>query len=443
MSENIKIAMLEVENVKRVKAVKVECAGRALTVIGGRNGQGKTSVLDAIAFALGGARYQPSALKRDGALGDPAIRVVMDNGLVVERKGKNAALKVTDPQGGKSGQQLLNEFVSQLAIDLPKFLHASEAERAKILLEHLGIEAELEALAREEKRLYDERHALGRVVDQKRKYAAEMPVYEDVPEAPLSISGMIREQQEILARNGENQAKRQKLRMIEEKRGALEAEVERLRRRLEEKEGELAACLADVATAQRTAQDLADESTEALEANIRETDAINTKVRANLDRGKAEMEAEALKGEYDALTEQIEEVRAKRIALLDSVELPLEGLSIEDGKLAYKGKLWDCMSGSDQLRVGTAIATAINPKCGFVLLDRAEQFDRRTLAEFGDWLESTGMQAICTRVSTGDECSIVIEDGFVEGAARFLGEPEPEADVPRATPEPKWTAGQF
>jgi hypothetical protein len=35
------------------------------------------------------------------------------------------------------------------------------------------------------------------------------------------------------------------------------------------------------------------------------------------------------------------------------------------------------------------------------------------LEEFGKWLESKNLQAIATRVSTGDECSIIIEDGMV------------------------------
>lgn len=50
----VKINTLELENVKRIRAVKVEPAENGLTIIGGRNNQGKTSVLDSIAWALGG-----------------------------------------------------------------------------------------------------------------------------------------------------------------------------------------------------------------------------------------------------------------------------------------------------------------------------------------------------------------------------------------------------
>ena len=103
----MKINKLEIENVKRVKAVKMEPTANGLTIIGGNNNQGKTSVLDAIAWALGGNSFKPTAAQREGSVIPPYISVTMDNGLVVERKGKNSDLKVTDPSGQKAGQQLV------------------------------------------------------------------------------------------------------------------------------------------------------------------------------------------------------------------------------------------------------------------------------------------------------------------------------------------------
>ena len=129
----IKIHNLEIENIKRIKAVSLSPTENGLTVIGGKNGQGKTSVLDSIAWALGGEKYRPSAAQREGSVLPPRLKITLSNGLVVERKGKNAALTVTDPTGKKGGQQLLNEFVEQLALDLPKFLNAGSREKADIL----------------------------------------------------------------------------------------------------------------------------------------------------------------------------------------------------------------------------------------------------------------------------------------------------------------------
>ena len=149
--ESVKIASLELENVKRIKAVRLVPTETGLTVIGGNNGQGKTSVLDAIAWALGGDRYRPSSPDREGSMVPPRIRLVLNNGLVVERAGKNSALKVTDPTGKKGGQQLLNSFVEELALNLPKFMEASGREKADTLLKIIGVGEQLYALENKEK----------------------------------------------------------------------------------------------------------------------------------------------------------------------------------------------------------------------------------------------------------------------------------------------------
>ena len=116
----------------------------------------------------------------------------------------------------------------------------------------------------------------------------------------------------------------------------------------------------------------------------------------------------------------------------------MSGLSVEDNELTYNGKKWDGMSGSDQLRVATAVVRKLNPDCGFVLIDKLEQMDIETMNEFGAWLEQEGLQAIATRVSTGDECSIVIEDGYVKG--QML---EEAPSVVASVNTPKWKAGEF
>ena len=171
--ETMKINQLEIENVKRIKAVKVAPAEDGLTIIGGNNNQGKTSVLDAIAWALGGDRYRPSQAVREGSMVPPNLHIVMSNGLVVERKGKNSDLKVTDPTGKKGGQQLLNEFVNQLALDLPKFMEASGKEKANTLLQIIGVGDQLAALERQETDQYNRRRAIGQIADQKKKFAKE------------------------------------------------------------------------------------------------------------------------------------------------------------------------------------------------------------------------------------------------------------------------------
>lgn len=410
----VTINELQVENLKRIKAVKLEPSASGLTVIGGKNGQGKTSVLDAISWALGGEKFRPTNPKRDGALTPPNLHVVLSNGIIVERKGINGSLKVIDPTGKKSGQRLLDEFISNLALNLPAFLHASEAEKSKALLQIIGVGDKLMEMDRKEEQLYNQRKEVGRIADRKKKAAEEMPFYPNMPAKPVSVSDLLKEQQDILARNGENDRKRINAREMQERFMRAESNYKAAMEALKAAEETLRKARADAEVAAKSAQDLQDESTTELEENLRNVEVMNEKIRANAAKEGAELEANNLQQEYESLTEQIESVRSDRADLLKEADLPLPGLSVKDGHLLYKGEPWDGMSGAEQLKVAVAIIRKLNPECGFVLMDKLEQMDTDTLKEFGKWLEEEGLQVIATRVSTGDECSIIIEDGMVK-----------------------------
>lgn len=431
--EKMKINKLEIENVKRVKAVRLEPTTNGLTIIGGDNGQGKTSVLDAIAWALGGDRYAPSKPQRDGSTIPPYLKIVMDNGLVVERKGKNSSLVVIDPDGQKNGQQLLNSFVEELAINLPKFINSTSKEKANILLQIIGVGDKLATLELKEKEIYNKRHTIGQIADQKKKFAEEQKYYPEAPKELVSASTLIKQQQEILARNGENMRKRQHKATIERDLIRIDEMIKEAEIKLKELYSKQLELTENLNIANKDILDLVDESTQELENSINDIDTINIKVRANLDKEKAEDDAKEYTEQYAKLSTELSSIRDEKANLLTSSNLPLPGLTIEDGELVYNNQKWDNMSSSEQLIVSASIIRKLKPQCGFILLDKLEQMDLKTLKTFGQWLEQEGLQAIATRVSTGEECSIIIEDGYVKG------EQEPIQEEIK----PKWEAGKF
>jgi len=425
-AEPVRITGLEIENVKRVSAVHLEPAETGLTVIGGDNRQGKTSVLDAIMAALGGEKFTPSRAVRDGS-DKGQVTVTLSNGLVVNRSftGKGSYLKISDPAGSKGGQMLLNEFVSEFALSLGKFIGASDKEKTKTLLQIIGVD--LTPFEEKHKRLYSEREGVGRLRDRAKGHAESMPYNDAVGTEMLTPSDIMAELESKVATNARNRDIRQRAEAYRANMARQESRIKdaalavsELEKRLEEAKAELGERMAtldrmqaEVDTASKAAAAVQDEDVTAIKDRLAQIEDTNAEVRKNLEREKALAEAEGYADEYRALSRQIEANQAEERALLDGASMPLPGLSVEAGVLTFDAAAWDCMAGADQLRVATAIVRKLKPACGFVLIDRLEQMDMATLREFGAWLREEGLQAITTRVSRGDECSIVIEAGAV------------------------------
>ena len=405
----MKITALAIENVKKVKTVTFSPKPSGATVIGGNNAAGKTSILDAIVYALGGEKMRPSNLKRDDAIGQPIIHIETDDGLVIERRGKNSELHVTDSTGRRAGQTLLDSLVSKFALDLPKFMNASVQQKTQMLLDLIPEKDQLLQLDADYKAKADTRLVIGREAEKKRKAAEDLPFFEDAPEAALSVSDLIKKQQDILARNGIRAEHKRNHEAYRAKVADIAVKVKAL---LDVK-AELLNKIIDVQCA--IGEDGPEESTAELEQQIADFEAINAKVSANAARAERIEEANDLDDQYKALTTELADIKKRRIALLASASLPYPNLSIspESGELTLDGKSWDCMSGSQQLVVAASIASRMNPKCRFVLLDKTEQLDAASMGEFDKWCEAEDIQCICTRVSTGGECSIIIEDGEV------------------------------
>jgi len=429
MHENkVKIVSLEIENVKRVQAVNLTPAESGLTVIGGDNRQGKSSCLDAIMAALGGEKFKPSDPVRGGTSKGQAV-VTLSNGVQVTRSftGKGSYLKVDSPDGMKTGQSLLNEFVSAFALDLSSFLVATDKARAEILLEIIGVD--LTPLDEKIAKLEADRLAVGRLETKAKGHAESMPYDEAAGNVLLTPSEIMAELQAKISKNAKNRERRNQVENLKEKVEAGKLVVAQREKRVQELEAALADARADKLArvkdltaieceyqlAIESLAGLQDDDTTALKQKLTEIDAANARVRQNLEREKALAEVEGHHEEYLSLQHEIEAIRDERKALLDGAKMPLPGLTVEGGILAFNGHAWDCMSHAEQLMAATAICRAINPKMGFVLIDKLETMDLATLKTFGTWLEEERLQAIATRVSKGGECSIVISDGMVEG----------------------------
>ena len=236
-----------------------------------------------------------------------------------------------------------------------------------------------------------------------------------------------------MKRNGLKEEHRRELEANRAERARLVNRVNSLREELSRLDADIDALEKKIEDA--SGEDFTLESTAELEEQIADFEETNRKIRANADREAVKSEAAILRENYENLTDEIEKKRAERTKLLDGAELPLPGLTVEEGELRYNGKGWDCMSGSEQLLIDCAIASRLKPECQFVLLDKGEQFDLESLKVVDRWFEEHDLQGLITRVSTNrdGECTIVIEDGEATTPAGTVVVPK----TPKKKPAPK------
>jgi len=412
----VKIETLLIRDFKRVEIADVELSESGLNIIGGANAQGKSTFLDAIKFALGGAKYAPTNPHREGAAGATAIvRTRLSNGIEVERSGKTSALKVV-VDGNKGKQDTLNGFLNEFALDVGKFLRASELEKGKALIKHLGIGQQLEHLDTKIAKLFDERTLVGRDADRKRKLADAMPVYDKAPDERVDVAAAIAEER---AASDANRAQADRVARMT----TLKTEYMQTGERIEELKKQIAALEArqqqikaegfELRAACEAFQPI---DTAPIMERIQRAESLNKMWEGNRDAKKADAEARAVEKDRQLLTDDIEAARAQRTAHMDSIKMPIAGLAVVDGLIQYNGQQWDCMSGAERLKVSAAISRAFKPECGFVLIDELETMDWRTLREFNDWAVAEGIQVIGAMVADegkGGEQFILIEDGKV------------------------------
>ena len=426
-----KITGLKLENVKRIKLVEIQPAENGLTIIGGNNGEGKTSVLDGIAYALGGESFRPSALTNGD--GNAYIRVDIGD-YTVERKGKNAELRITDRNGMKGGQKMLNEIVGKFALDLSKFMNANDQEKTKLLLKMFPeLETMLDEYKRESEQLRGKRTEINRDIVRMQAQYDMMPCHSDVPEAEIQVSDLIEQLNAESQKEKDLEEKRRNaeaisgnLKAMEEQYNSMTDTLESLRSQIKTLEANIQANVTSAKQMLEQKRILAEEIENApasrraeITEQINHASAINDKILQNRNRKSALSNLEALRKESETLTSNIDEIESRRKATLQKADLPLPELSITDeGELLYHNQKWDCMSGAERLKVATAICMEAKPECGFVLIDGLEAMDGKTLDEFSRFLAEKNMQGIGTIVGENERATIILEDGRVKDAGK-------------------------
>jgi hypothetical protein len=424
----MRIVELRAENVKRLKAVTIRPDG-SLVIIGGRNAQGKTSVIDSIEMLLAGNKALPPDPVRHGA---GSARIVADLGeLVVEKtitsKGTHLVVRNADGVQQKSPQGILDALCEKIAFDPLEFARMKPTDQDRLLKQVLGLDfSDLEA---DRQRIYDRRTELNKAAKQHEARADSLPHHPDAPAEEVSITELYaelerrREAVAEVARLGqavavgdddvfasERALKEQAQRVVD-----LEAQVQlarlqltRAQEHLDQDRVRLAEYKKEHDAAKETCPD-----TKEIEAALLGAEETNRKVRENRERAGSMKAADEAKGAAKACTEAIDGIEATKAERLASAKFPVPGLGFGDLGPTLDGVPLEQASDAQRLRLSVAIGLALNPKLKVLLVRDGSRLDDDGMTLLAKLAEEAGAQVWLERVGDRDPCAVVIEDGEV------------------------------
>lgn len=418
----MKIVTLKAENVKRLVAVEIAPDGNMVQITG-RNGQGKTSVLDSIFWALAGTKsHQPEPIRR----GQKEARIKLDMGeLIVRREFRmtkprkegapeqlttKVVVENTEKAVFRSPQGMLDSLLGSLSFDPLAFARMEPREQYEEIKRLAGLD--FDQFETRRKTAYDKRTDINRVAKSKRMAMDQIKVPDNAPEKPVDVS-------ELVALLTEARETNEKTLRLREERTRLQHAVEdaerdkaQARKMLEVAEERLVAVTAAVAKAVEPPEMV---SVAEIEQKIANADKENKAHQSRAERDRLRRDAEENEAEAEKLTAEIDNIKAEAKAAIEAAKMPIDGLSLESGIVTFNGLPLEQASDAEQLRVSCAIAMSRDNKLRVIRIRHGNDLDSASLAMLAEMAEAEDYQVWIERVDETGKVGFVIEDGQLQG----------------------------
>ena len=438
------VLTLQGENVKRVRAIRIVPPRTGLVKIAGRNGQGKSSVLDLIPYGLAGARTRPALPIRRGATGGREAIVLQDQDgreairVTLVWTGRGEYLTVEKKAGDvwapvKSPQDFLNTIVGAgLGFDPMDVMRLRPAALVDRLLSVLALPEDPRTLDASQAREAEARTVANR---ETRALAARLDAMPDVPaETPdqeVSVAALLSERDEMQAQRDAKRDAERTAREWLDRQGAAERDTHRTRDAVAAAEAALAKAKTAHGVALRTAAGVTEDAERAVAAaqamqepdlddvtaRITTADGVNKAVRTKQERERIVAALGAREAEAETISARIEQLAERKRALLLGATFPVAGLGFEivggEYTATLNGVPLEQTSDSEKRRVGVGLSMALAPHVRVIIIRDASLLDADTLAEIERMASAGGYQVWVEIVGDAVDGAFIIEDGAV------------------------------
>ena len=424
----MKITNLYVENIKRIKVANINSDGKSTVVISGKNGNGKSSTMDAIAMALGGKDLIPSRPVRDGSK-EAKIEVVTDKYRITRNwtSPEKSYLKVELKDGGelKSPQTILDDIVGNLSFDPLAFTTMEPKKRAEILKNLAGLN--FEAIDIEHKRIYDERtqwnkegQSIKGLLESFSDLPAELPALPDIKEIQekkaLDDAHNKRVDGAKVTADGikkDNVALGEKANNYKESILKLTKDIETLRDQIGQVQGQIKHNESSIESHLQTAN-MPYRDTSAYDSQIIEFTQNESNKKRFAQKAEYTAKMSEARTEWENRNNKIKELAEQKETMIKNSKMPIEGLAVGEGEILFNNIPFGQLCTSEQIRISMSVAINLNPKLRVVMVKDGSLLDVASMKELSEIAEKNDFQVWVEKVSESpDGNSVFIEDGEV------------------------------
>lgn len=405
----MKIIKLITENVKGIKAIEIT-PDEHFQIISGKNGQGKSSVLDSIWLALGGKDASKGTDKplRDGE--NEGFSSVDLGEIKVTRKwkGDKTTLDVTSKDGAKYGspQGMLDDLIGKLSFDPLSFATQDDKKQKSTLQELVGIN--FDKLDSDRKSLYDDRTETNRELEKYKAVLSKLHAPKgDFPTEEIKASyiiAQITEGQNVIRLNDNKRSELVKLRGQHEE---LAQEIKELQAQLQQIDERGKTLKVEVET-------LVDPDIEVLQAQLSEVEETNQAIRDASEYVTTKKNHDMCLEESEAFTKQIKAIDQVKADTLQSAVFPIDGLNFDDNGVNFKGIPFKQCSAAERLKISMAMAMAMNPKLKVIRIMDGSLLDSDNMKVIKDMAQEKDYQVWIEVVDESGTMGVMIEDGQIK-----------------------------
>jgi DNA repair exonuclease SbcCD ATPase subunit len=416
----MRVLKLETENVKRIKAATITPDGN-MVIIGGSNGQGKSSLIDSIFYLFGGEKALPPKPVRDGAA-EATITADIGEFIVTKRipaEGR-ATLTVRGRDGGKhmGPQTILDSIYGKLSFDPLEFSRQDPKKQLDTL--KVLVNLDFTTLERVKEAKKEDRTMIGREVAQLKGQLAGLPHHADAPTEEVSIVELTRELNQARVHNQKIAEEKRQLANREDIAGKWAQEISNIEKDIARLQQELNDARATHALAtQQHKEQLArvaatkEKNEQTILERMAGAEMLNRKAQENRRRLQIAQQLEQKEAAWNSLSDEIAGIDAEKVRQLQSVKFPVEGLSFDENAVLVNGQPFQQASAAEQLRISVAMGCALNPKLKVMLVRDGSLLDATSMRLLTELAAKHDTQIWLERVGKADEAAIVIEDGCV------------------------------